>query len=276
MEKSIVGKPINFRGLVYSPINEQGVVYLFGLVAEDLNIRVESVQQGYPDCTGIRYLGTGKWERVRIEFEYRCSNFDHEPEGCDIIVCWEDDLSESEKKKLKGVEIIELKTMINTPEIPNRELKDPDKVISPEGEFDLHYHYERKNVAKNIRDLYEKLDKKLKGIHVDIWRKFSKTAITYYSPEKMFVYLGFQKRGIRLEIFTNEENIEGVENIRNHTNWGRILLKSDKDFDKVISAIKRSYEIMKKAVKENINTGWFAKTPKDIVESGEFTEKEED
>lgn len=276
MEKSIVGKPINFRGLVYSPITEQGVVYLFGLVAEDLNIRVESVQQGYPDCTGIRYLGTGKWERVRIEFEHRSSNFDHEPEGCDIIICWEDDLSESEKKKLKGVEIIELKTMINTPEIPNRELKDPDKIISPEREFDLRYHYERKNVAKNIRDLYEKLDKKLKGIHVDIWRKFSKTAITYYSPEKMFVYLGFQKRGIRVEIFTNEENIEGVENIRNHTNWGRILLKSDKDFDKVVSAIKRSYEIMKKAVKENINTGWFAKTPKDIVEAGEFTEKEED
>ena len=68
MERANVGKPINFRGLVYSPINEQGVVYLFGLVAEDLNIRVESVQQGYPDCTGIRYLGKGKWERIRIEF----------------------------------------------------------------------------------------------------------------------------------------------------------------------------------------------------------------
>jgi len=276
MEKTIVGKPINFRGLVYSPINEQGVVYLFGLVAEDLNIRVESVQQGYPDCTGIRYLGSGKWERVRIEFEYRSSQFDHEPEGCDIIVCWEDDLSELEKKKLKGIEIIELKSIINTPEIPNKELKDPDKVIPEKEKFDLRYHYERKNVSKNIRDLYEKLDKKIKGIHSDVWRKFSKTAITYYTPEKMFIYLGFQRRGIMLEIFTNEENIEGVKNIRNHTNWGRVSLKSDRDFDKVGNAIKRSYEIMKKAVKENINTGWFAKTPKDVRESGEFIEKEED
>ena len=40
MEKNIVGKPINFRGLGYSPINGQEVVYLFGLVAEGVNIRV--------------------------------------------------------------------------------------------------------------------------------------------------------------------------------------------------------------------------------------------
>jgi len=50
-DRKIVGSPLNFRGLVYGPINEQGVVYLFGLIAEDLNIRVESIQQGYPDCT---------------------------------------------------------------------------------------------------------------------------------------------------------------------------------------------------------------------------------
>lgn len=59
-DKTEVGSPMNFRGLMYQPINEQGVVYLFGLVAEDLNIRVESVQQGYPDCTGIRFVGRGK------------------------------------------------------------------------------------------------------------------------------------------------------------------------------------------------------------------------
>jgi len=69
-DRKIVGSPLNFRGLVYSPINEQGVVYLFGLIANDLNIRVESIQQGYPDCTSIRYIGKGKRERINIEFEY--------------------------------------------------------------------------------------------------------------------------------------------------------------------------------------------------------------
>jgi len=49
-----------FFQVFYKPINGQGVVYLFGLIAEDLNIRVESIQQGYPDCTGIRFLGKGR------------------------------------------------------------------------------------------------------------------------------------------------------------------------------------------------------------------------
>lgn len=35
-EQSLVGDLINFRGLVYSPLNENGVVFLFGKVAEDL------------------------------------------------------------------------------------------------------------------------------------------------------------------------------------------------------------------------------------------------
>ena len=35
--RSVVGSLINFRGLVYSPVNEQGVVFLFGRILEDLN-----------------------------------------------------------------------------------------------------------------------------------------------------------------------------------------------------------------------------------------------
>jgi len=35
-DRSIVGDIINFRGLVYAPLNENGVVFLFGKVAEDL------------------------------------------------------------------------------------------------------------------------------------------------------------------------------------------------------------------------------------------------
>ena len=38
--RSIVGDLINFRGLVYAPVNENGVVFLFGKVAEDLNMYV--------------------------------------------------------------------------------------------------------------------------------------------------------------------------------------------------------------------------------------------
>ena len=43
-DQSVVGDLINFRGLVYSPVNENGVVLLFGKIAQDLNMnRTEPV-----------------------------------------------------------------------------------------------------------------------------------------------------------------------------------------------------------------------------------------
>ena len=73
-ERSIVGDLINFRGLVYAPINENGVVFLFGKVADDLNMYIEEIKTGFPDCVARRFVGKG-WEEIAIEFEYKSSNF---------------------------------------------------------------------------------------------------------------------------------------------------------------------------------------------------------
>ena len=43
-DDSIVGDLINFRGLVYAPLNENGVVFLFGKVMEDLNMYIEEIK----------------------------------------------------------------------------------------------------------------------------------------------------------------------------------------------------------------------------------------
>ena len=43
-KKSIVGDLINFRGMVYSPLNEMGVIFLFGKVIEDLNMYIEEIK----------------------------------------------------------------------------------------------------------------------------------------------------------------------------------------------------------------------------------------
>lgn len=91
--KSIVGDVINFRGLVYGPVNEMGVVALFAKISEELGFIIEEVKAGFPDCIARRQIDKG-WERVAIEFEYLSSNFNrhgHDPEGCDMIVCWEHD-----------------------------------------------------------------------------------------------------------------------------------------------------------------------------------------
>jgi hypothetical protein len=44
------GDPIDFRGLRHEPVNESGVIFLFGMVAKELGYYVEAVQAGYPDC----------------------------------------------------------------------------------------------------------------------------------------------------------------------------------------------------------------------------------
>jgi len=247
--------------LVYSPINEQGVVYLFGLIANDLNIRVESIQQGYPDCTAIRYVGKGRWERINIEFEYKSSNFNHDPDKCDVLVCWEDDLQGEKRSPLKGLEIIELKSIINTPEVPNIELPEPSETT--EKAYDLDYHFRRKNVTPKIQELYLELDKEIKSIDESIWVKYAQTAITYYSPEKVFVFLRFRKRSLALSIFTDQEILEGVQNIPDHENWGKLNIRNKSELPVAISAIRKSFELMEKAINENKNTGWYALTPRE-------------
>ena len=92
-KRSIVGDLINFRGLVYGPVNEMGVVALFAKVSEEIGFIIEEVRAEFPDCVARRQVDKG-WERVAIEFEFKSSNFrkhGHDADACDLIVCWEHD-----------------------------------------------------------------------------------------------------------------------------------------------------------------------------------------
>lgn len=53
---------------------------------------------------------TQRWQRVRIEFEFRSNNFaqhGHEPAGADVVVCWENDWPEC------PLEVVELRSLIS-------------------------------------------------------------------------------------------------------------------------------------------------------------------
>lgn len=78
------GAPLRF-----APENELGVVFLFASMAKRLGLSsVDMIRPGFPDC--IAYQRTGKGERrVRIEFEYKSRNFNHDARKCDWLVCWE-------------------------------------------------------------------------------------------------------------------------------------------------------------------------------------------
>ena len=107
-KRSIVGDLINFEGLIYGPLNENGVIFLFSKIHEKLGINIEAIQPGFPDAKGRRKTRKG-WEDIWIEFEFKSSYFKvhgHDPKECDAIICWEHDW--------KGcpIEVIELKTKI--------------------------------------------------------------------------------------------------------------------------------------------------------------------
>lgn len=108
-KRSIVGDPINYKGLIFGPLNENGVIFLFSKMHESLGIFIEAIQPSYPDAKARRKTHRG-WEDIWIEFEYRSSSFKahgHDPRECDIIVCWEHDW------KNCPLEVIELKSIIS-------------------------------------------------------------------------------------------------------------------------------------------------------------------
>ena len=107
------GNRMDFRGLGHEPVNEQGVVFLFGMVARELGYMVEAVQTGFPDCEAKRQVRAGKWQRVAIEFEFESRNYQdhgHPVSGCDVIVCWRHNWPECPEQ----IEVLELASRIRT------------------------------------------------------------------------------------------------------------------------------------------------------------------
>lgn len=102
------GKPLNYENLVYGPANEQGVVLLFAIMSKHLRYNIEGVwQDSFPDCEATRVERGGRRRRVKIEFEYKSKDFvshGHDPNGCDVLVCWEDNW----KDHPSNIEVIEL------------------------------------------------------------------------------------------------------------------------------------------------------------------------
>jgi len=109
--RPVCGDPLGVGAMRNAPMNEQGVVFLFAILAEGMGFHVEALQAGFPDCEARRRVGTSGWQARRIEFEYESRNFHehgHAPEGCDMIVCWVHNWAECPKH----LEVIELSKVV--------------------------------------------------------------------------------------------------------------------------------------------------------------------
>jgi hypothetical protein len=109
LDRPVYGAPMLATPLCHVPINEMGVVYLFGAMAWELGFMVTRIQREFPDCEAMREMDLDQWQRVWIEFEWESRNFlehQHDPEKCDLIVCWRHNWPEC------PLEVVELSSLV--------------------------------------------------------------------------------------------------------------------------------------------------------------------
>ncbi len=86
------GDILGVRGIVYEPINEQGVILLFAALAYELDFRIEAIRSRFPDALLRRKTSKDRWITCKAEFEFRSSEFNthgHDEKQCDLLICWE-------------------------------------------------------------------------------------------------------------------------------------------------------------------------------------------
>jgi Homing endonuclease associated repeat len=108
--RPVYGLPMWPGPLAYAPVNELGVVFLFGWMAPQLGYVVHRLQPEFPDCEAMRLVGEDKCQLVRIEFEFESRNFlkhMHDVKGCDLIICWRHNWPEC------PIEVLELKKALS-------------------------------------------------------------------------------------------------------------------------------------------------------------------
>ena len=105
----VFGLPLMMAPLAFGPVNEAGVLFLFGMLAERLGFIVTHVQTEFPDCRALVKLDEDTCEELRIELELESRNFrehGHSIKDCDMIVCWVHNWTDC------PLEVIELKPIL--------------------------------------------------------------------------------------------------------------------------------------------------------------------
>jgi predicted transport protein len=256
MERSVIGDLINFRGMVYAPLNESGVVFLFGKVAEDLNMFIEEIRPEAPDAIVRRFTGKG-WERLRVEFEYRSSDFRQhggDADRCDLIICWEHDWAGC------PAEVVELRDRIK--EMENWPVRRPDEPVGGEDGDDLDIWFEEHGVQDRIRGLFQSLADHVKSVDEQCFYRVGKTAITFYSPERTFIHVHPRQSRLRMVLFTGGESLEGIEPMGRKNSgqkWGSVAVEDQDQLLEAMAAVEESYKRINAAIRRNERTGWHAK-----------------
>jgi hypothetical protein len=90
MKKSLVGDPIFWPGLVYSPININGLLFALGTVTGQVGLLFEEFSDDGESAICRRKTGQG-WEKVVVALAVRSSAWVSGETRPDLLICWADD-----------------------------------------------------------------------------------------------------------------------------------------------------------------------------------------
>jgi hypothetical protein len=159
MEKSFVGDPVLWSGLVYSPLNNQGLIFALGAVAASVGLLFEEFSADSNTAVCRRKTDSG-WERLTVAFAYKSSTFVHRRDDIDMLICWLDDAPES-----AGPPRLILAELDRVVEVRVSDKPQTLETILPESAADdlLQRARNRESYEDTIRQLDEQIKKLQKG-----------------------------------------------------------------------------------------------------------------
>jgi hypothetical protein len=110
LDRPFYGQPMWAWPMAYAPVNELGVIFLFGAMSWQLGFVIHKLQGEFPDCEAMRRVSENRCQLVKIEFELESRNFlkhMHDVKGCDLIICWRHNWPEC------PLEVLELRKVLS-------------------------------------------------------------------------------------------------------------------------------------------------------------------
>ena len=90
MRKSVVGDPIFWPGLVYSPININGLLFALGAVSGEVGLLFEEFSEANSTAICRKKTNSG-WEKIRAAITLRSSDYETSENEIYLVICWVDD-----------------------------------------------------------------------------------------------------------------------------------------------------------------------------------------
>jgi len=162
MKESIVGDPIFWPGLVYSPINLNGLLFALGTITGEIGLLFEEFSEDEAVAVCRRKTKEG-WKRIKVALSVRSSEYEFSENKPDLLVCWYDDADIGDGK-LPVLELSEIKGRIKSNNtLSGKSVEGLDSIFPEDPANDLLHRGETiSDFEETIRQLDDRI-KKLKN-----------------------------------------------------------------------------------------------------------------